>query len=314
MESTSPKHERSQGRRSLAGLLIIGALLALGAVIISLDEIMASRVEMVEVHAILPQTDGLASGAPVRVAGHEVGTVLAVLLLPPGPAGSHRVLARATIPREHFELLRRDSNARTTRPGFVGDPLLEIDPGSADAPPLTEGDTIPPQFSHERMATAMASTRRLLGEVDTLLVSFRALSAAYGSRRPLIDEVSRSVELAMLELEQTRVAFAGSPLRSAFADAGLRARMERLRAALGTLQAGLGRYASGPLGDRLAALTARTDSLQAELAVLDSAASSSDGFVGRMRADSALQVEGARTRAQLDSLVEDVKSNPFMFF
>ena len=314
MEETSRKPGRSQGRRTLAGILIIAALIALGAIIISLDEIMASRVEMVEVYAVLPETDGLASGAPLRIAGHEVGTVLAVTLLPPGSAGSHRVLAHARLPREYFDLLRADSRARTTKPGFVGDPLLEIEPGSAAAPPLTAGDTIRPEFADERIATALAGSRRLLAEVDTLLVSFRAVSGSFATRRAMIEDVTRSVELATIELERTRAAFAASPLRGALSDAGLRGRMERVRASLATLQAGLGRYASGPLGVQLAAVAARADSLQAELAVLDSAASSTDGFAGRFRADSALAVEGARTRAQLDSLVEDVTSNPFMFF
>jgi hypothetical protein len=33
-----------------------------------------------------------------------------------------------------------------------------------------------------------------------------------------------------------------------------------------------------------------------------------------MRADSALMVEAGRARAQMDTLVEEVMSNPFMFF
>ena len=313
MDQTTRMPGRSEGRRTLAGVLIIVALVTLAVVIITLDEILASRVEMVDVHAVLPQTDGLASGAPVRIAGHEVGTVLAVTLLPPGPAGSHRVVARARMPREYFDLLRQDSRARTAKPGFVGDPMLEIDPGSGAAA-FPEGDTIPPEFTPERVATALAGSRRLLAEVDTLLVSFRAVSAAYATRRPLIDQVARSVQLASTELERTRTAFENSPLRGALADAGLRERLDHVRTALGTLQAGLGRYASGPLGTRLAAAAARADSLQAELATLDSAAASTDGFIGRVRADSALGVEGARTRAQLDSLVEDVTSNPLMFF
>ena len=313
MDQTTRIPGRTKGRRALGGILIVGALVALGAVVISLDEILASRVEMVDVHAVLPETDGLASGAPVRIAGHEVGTIMAVTLLPPGPAGSHRVLARARIPRDAFGLLRDDTRARTTRPGFVGDPLLEIDPGVGGAP-FPEGDTIPPEFSPEAVASALTSARRLLADVDTLMVSFRTVTDAYASRRPMIDHVGRSIGQAMTELEQTRVAFEQSPLRDALGDDGVRVRIARLRAALGTLQGGLARYASGPLGDQLAAVAARADSLQAELAVLDSAASSTDGFVGRVRADSALGVAGARTRAQLDSLIEDVTSNPFMFF
>lgn len=314
MDDNARTPGRTQGRRAFGGILIVAALVALGAVVISLDEILSSRVEMVEVHAVLPLTEGLASGAPVRIAGHEVGTVQAVTLLPPGPAGSDRVLARARIPREYFDLLRQDTRARITRPGFVGDALLEIDPGSAATGPFAAGDTIRPEFAPERVATALASSRRLLGQIDTLLVSFRTVSAAYRSRRPMIEHVTRSIEQANLELERTRVAFENSPLRDALSDQGLRDRIGRVRASLTALQAGLGRYSSGPLGAQLAAVAARADSLQAELAVLDSAASSTDGFVGRMRADSALQVEAARTRAQLDSLVEDVTSNPFMFF
>ena len=314
MDQNARTPERTEGRRALGGILIVAVLLGLGAIVISLDEIMTSRVEMVELYAVLPQTNGLASSAPVRIAGHEVGTVLAVTLLPPGAAGTHRVIAHAHIPREYFDLLRRDSRARTAKPGFVGDPVLEIAPGTAAAPRLGDGDTIHPVVSPERTAAAVARSRRVLAEVDTLLVSFRAVAAAYRARRPMIEQVSRSVADASTELERTRLAFENSPLRNAMSDAALRARIERVRASLRTLQAGLGRYTSGPLRVQLDAVVARADSLQAELAVLDSAASSSDGFIGRVRSDSALRVESARTAAQLDSLVEEVTSNPFMFF
>ena len=222
MDDNARTPGRTQGRRALGGILIVATLVALGAVVISLDEILSSRTEMVELHAVLPQTDGLAAGAPVRIAGHEVGTVLSVTLMPPGPAGSDRVLARARIPREHFDLLRQDTRARIAKPGFVGDALLEIDPGSAAAGRLAAGDTIRPEFAPERVATAIAGSRRLLAEVDTLLVSFRTVSVAYRTRRPMIEQVARSIDQANTELERTRLAFENSPMRDALSDQGLR--------------------------------------------------------------------------------------------
>ena len=312
-ESQTPG--RTDRRRSLGGILILLGLFGLAVVIISLDEILASRTPMIDVHAELPESGGLVAGAPVWIAGHTVGEVVAVTLRPPEFTGASRVIAIARIPRSHLPLLRGDSRARLAKPRLAGDPVLDLSPGTAAAPPLTAADTIPAVHTPNRAAEMIASARALLVEADTLMDGLRQVAALYRARQPMIEQVTRSVDLATIELDRTAVALRESPLTGALADARLQERFARVRSSLATLQAGLGRYTSGPLGERIASLRVRADSLQADVALLDSlTASPNHGFIGRIRTDSALSVEAGRTTAQMDTLVQEVLSNPFMFW
>ena len=312
-ESQTPG--RTDRRRSLGGILILLGLIGLAVVIISLDEILAARTPMVDVHAELPESGGLVAGAPVWIAGHTVGEVTAVTLRPPEFIGPSRVIAIARIPRSHLALLRADSRARLAKPRLAGDPVLDLSPGTAAAPAFIASDTIPAVHTPNRAAETMASARALLVEVDTLMDGLRQVAALYRARQPMIEQVTRSVDLATIELDRTAVALRESPLTGALADARLQERFARVRTALTTLQTGLGRYTSGPLGERIASLSVRADSLQADVALLDSlTASPNYGFIGRIRTDSALSVEAGRTTAQMDTLVQEVLKNPFMFW
>ena len=315
MDDAQQPHRRPESRRAVGGVLILLALAILAGFIVSLDEILAGRTPTVVLHAELPESGGLVAGAPVWIAGHEVGLVEAVTLLPPGTPGESRVVALARIPREHLALLRNDSRAKVSSARLMGDPVLALSPGTAQAATLAAGDTIPAEFAPSRFAATFATARRTLGDVDSLMTQLRTVGALYQARRPMIDEVMRSVELASAELDRTAVAFTQGPMGGALRDARLAERFAALRDALAAVQAGLGRYTSGPLGENVAALRVRTDSLRADVAVLDSLASDPNaGFVGRFRADSAITVEAGRTGAQLDSLVQEVLSNPTMFF
>lgn len=315
MDESQETPGRTDRRRTLVGILILVGLITLAVLIISLDEILSARTPMVDLHAELPGSGGLQIGAPVWIAGHEVGEVTAVTLLPPDYVGESRVIAIARIPREHLVLLRADSRAKVASARLMGDPVLELTPGSAALPALAASDTIPAEHAPNRNAEMMASARRILVEVDTLMIQLREVGALYGERRPMIDEVMRSVDLARIEMEQTSIAVSEGPFADIMSDARLRERFDRVRASLAVLQQGLGRYTSGPLGERIASLSARADSLQVDVARLDSLTSDpTAGFVGRFRTDSALSVEAGRTSAQMDTLVEEVLSNPFMFF
>lgn len=306
---------RTERRNAFGGGLILVALVVLAGLIISLDEIRAARTPMADVYAELPESGGLVAGAPVWIAGHQVGEVIAVTLLPPDAPGQSRVLAIARIPREHLSLLRRDSRANVSSARLMGAPVLALSPGTGSAAALAQGDTIPAEHAPRRFAATLTTARRTLGQVDSLMTELRAVAALYQARRPMIDDVMRSVDLASAELDRTALAFADGPLAGAMSEARLGERFAALRAALTTVQAGLGRYTSGPLGERIAALRVRTDSVRADVALLDSLTSDpSAGFVGRFLADSALMVESGRASAQLDTLAQEVLSNPLMFF
>jgi phospholipid/cholesterol/gamma-HCH transport system substrate-binding protein len=84
---------------------------------------------------------GLVPGAAVRLAGTRVGEVRDVDLglRPEGTPGVRVVLAIDEAVRER---ITRDSRARITTVGLLGDQIVEISIGSSGSEPLGEGDTL----------------------------------------------------------------------------------------------------------------------------------------------------------------------------
>lgn len=314
MDTPESRAQRKDARKALSGALIVAGLIALAILIISLDEVVQGRVETVDIVAELPESGGLVSGAAVWIAGHEVGEVIAVALLPPSAEVGPRILATARIPESFLPLIRRDSRAYLTSAQLMGHRILEFSPGTAAAPGLAAGDTVRAAHSPHRLDEALGTARGILGDIDSLAGQLRLVASLYRERRPAIDALQRSVGLASAELDIATAAFAEGPLSAALSDARLAERFAAVRAALAEIQQGLARYSTGPLAGNTDALRARADSLRAELATLDSAAADVSGFLGRFAADSAIGREAARAGAQMDSLTREVMSNPLMFF
>lgn len=110
------------------------------------------------------EVGGLIEGATVRLAGVQVGRVTDVTLSPE-PGGKVRV--RLTIARRFADRIRKNSQARIVTQGLLGDKLVEITMGTADAPPLGPGDQMivrePFEMSRvfEEGAGALANVNRL---------------------------------------------------------------------------------------------------------------------------------------------------------
>lgn len=314
MDTPETRAQRKDAKRALTGGLIVLGLLVLALVVISLDELVQGRVETVDIVAELPESGGLVSGAAVWIAGHEVGEVIAVSLLPPSDTAGPRILATARIPEDYLPLIRSDSRAHLTSAQLMGHRILELSPGTAAAPGLEDGDTVHAAYAPDQLGIALGTARGILGDVDSLAGQLRHVAALYRARRPAIDALQRSVVLASAELELVTASYADGPLAGALRDARLAERFAAVRAALVEIQLGLARYRTGPLGENTLALRARVDSLRADLATLDSAAADPSGFVGRFATDTALAVAASRARAQLDSLTREMMSNPLMLF
>ena len=115
------------------------------------------------------EVGGLIEGATVRLAGVQIGRVTSVEL-PPQPGGKVRVTL--TLARRFTDRVRRNSEARIVTQGLLGDKLVEITIGSADAPPLKSGDTIATRdpVEMQEMFSAGADT---LAQVNQLAVTLR---------------------------------------------------------------------------------------------------------------------------------------------
>jgi len=153
-----------------------------------------------ELVAEFTEVGGLIEGATVRLAGVQIGRVTDVTLSP--KAGS-KVRVTMTVARRFHDRIRRDSEARITTQGLLGDKIVEITSGSPDAPPLAPGETLTSREAFE-MGRMVAEGAGTLAAVNQLVSALRAtldrldksgviddFGAAAGSARRITSEVEK---------------------------------------------------------------------------------------------------------------------------
>jgi phospholipid/cholesterol/gamma-HCH transport system substrate-binding protein len=163
----------ADGRR-LVLQMRIGAFILIGLVVfLAIIYLLGAQARYFErkydLTAEFTEVGGLIEGATVRLAGVQIGRVTKVEL-PPQPGGKVRVTM--TLARRFADRVRRNSEARIVTQGLLGDKLVEITIGTAEAPALKSGDTIATRdpFEMQEMFSAGAET---LGQVNQLAVTLR---------------------------------------------------------------------------------------------------------------------------------------------
>lgn len=134
------QEERSErGLKLRVGIFVLVALAAFLGMIYALG----ARARLFEprytVHAEFTEVGGLVEGATVRLAGVQIGRVTGVHL--PGQPGG-RVRVDLTIAKRYGDRIRKDSVARIETQGLLGDKIVEITVGTAQAPVVAAGEQL----------------------------------------------------------------------------------------------------------------------------------------------------------------------------
>ncbi len=123
------------------GLFVMGCLALLAYAVLSLSEqrgLWAPRYRLI---AYFSDVQGLIAGAPVRLAGKDVGTVEGVRFAELG-AATPPIVVELSVDQEAQERIRSDSRAMVATFGFLGDKYVEVTLGSAEGAVLANGDEI----------------------------------------------------------------------------------------------------------------------------------------------------------------------------
>jgi phospholipid/cholesterol/gamma-HCH transport system substrate-binding protein len=196
--------ERSElGKKLRVGMFVLVAL----AAGIGLVYALGARARLFEprytVHAHFTEVGGLNEGATVRLAGVQVGRVKAVNL-PSEPGGKVRV--DLSIAKQFSNRVRKNSMARIETQGLLGDRIIELTVGTADAPATHDGDVIvavdPTDFGKivsqgaETVKNVAALAESLKATAETLKQSrlIEDASATLSSTRKVTERVSRMVD------------------------------------------------------------------------------------------------------------------------
>ena len=152
------------------GTFLLMGLIALGAVVFLIGQERGLFRPKITLYAHFDNTSGLVAGAPVRLAGLDVGTVSAVSF--PDALERKQATIELRIEERYLERIRHDSRAFIDSKGLLGDKIINITLGSMDAEAHRDGDTLQTRASPsvEAIATsledAFAAVTRVSGSAD----------------------------------------------------------------------------------------------------------------------------------------------------
>lgn len=305
------------------GLVLIVALtlLALGIFFIgNVGDRFGSRYRLI---TLMESAAGLVVGAPVQVAGQNVGQVDRVEFIRPelrpetGEALSVWLVVNVGI----RDQIRADSRARVRTQGLLGDRLIDIEPGSADARVLADGDTLlsAPALSYEQLlGQAADAVQGLITLSEEMTRTLQRVVDGEGSLgRLLADD---DLYAGLVELNDNLNQVLGPVVRGEGTLGQLlrdETLYDRMATATGSIDSVTALIAGGEgtLGQLM-----RSDSLYRALTAsatradeLLAAIESGEGAVGRLISDETLYEELLRTVVNLNALLQDIRTDPKKF-
>jgi len=308
---------RRQDRRAVAGTLIVFGLIALGLAIFYLDVIQRALRSTYSVHVLLPDAQGIRPGTPVTVAGIAAGRVTRIALAPVNSDSLAKAVLTLELGTAVRPQVRRDSDVLLRRVRLIGDPFVDVMPGSLAADVLPPGDTLRGRLRPTAAAT-LARTRDLGAAYDSLHGATQRLALAWRATQPAAAAAARRAAAAQAQLRILDRAYRTGPLAARPQDQQWRATIGRTRAGAAEIRSlfrrGLGSPAAAALGPETARLAARADTLALELGRLEAALAAPGGVPAPFGRDTTLARALRAARAELDSLVAETRRNPLRFF
>lgn len=165
----------------LAGLILIVFLLG------AERHVFDRKVELV---AYFEEIEGLKAGAPVLLAGVEVGLVDDISF--GATVKDPRIKVVLSVRRAVFERIRQDSSATIGSRGLLGDKLVQIHMGSPDQPPLQPGGEIRTKPAAD-MAAMMVKANEVLDNVVEVSKAAKKIADSFAGS-PIEDDATNLVQ------------------------------------------------------------------------------------------------------------------------
>lgn len=243
------------------------------------------------------------------MAGLPVGVVYGIDFITPGGAPDPHFALNVAIDTAYWSFLRADSEARAERPRLLQRVVvLEILPGSASSPRLHPGDTLRarPPVSLDRLVD---HAREIGPGLDSLLADGRTLEQTVRGRGAQLSELENELERAGSELDRLSAGVRNGTLYRLMEDRVVRHRLARIRASAQEIAAAVAdrRVTLQPAAERLGR---RAELVIASISEIEALVQDRRGFVPRAADDAAIEHAIERLRAQIDSLVNQLRRQP----
>lgn len=166
------------------GIVVLAALAVATLAVMTLGGRVGVFTEKYPLYTYMPSVSGLQQGAPVRLAGVNVGTVEEVKFIAEADRdsiaarftqaygdslGGRSLLIRFTVEEDVQEKVTRASRAKIGTVGLLGDKYLDLEVGDPREPPLTSGDIVlneAPLDYEGLIARAAEGVEELVGSLE----------------------------------------------------------------------------------------------------------------------------------------------------
>ncbi|MEA2030230.1 MAG: MlaD family protein [candidate division Zixibacteria bacterium] len=255
--------------------------------------------------------NGLVPGAPVRMAGVEVGNVRSVRFVNIDSLEKVEIICK--IKEDVWQMMTENTVVQMGTIGFLGDKYIEIIPGAIGAPvlpkecivPVRDADNIKAAFKSGK--EAIGEARSVVNNIDSLLGRINGGQGTLG-QLAVNDELYSSMTILLSRLTKLTADLQKNQERIVSSIEKTSNSVENLTEQVNTSKGTIGKLIKDPkLYDNLTIVSQRLDSIVYKI-------NTAEGSLGLMVSDTGLYVEMTNLMTRVGNLVTDIENNPDKYF
>jgi phospholipid/cholesterol/gamma-HCH transport system substrate-binding protein len=166
LQSTLPSQKQLKWSQLRVGLTVIAASVTLMVLIFVMSGTGGWFTRKITIRSYFDNAGGLREGAPVRLAGVDIGNVKSVRIVGGKPMTPVEVTMKVNT--KYSFNLRKDSVTLLTTAGVLGETYVDVDSSQAKGPEARDGDVLPARDQPE-LQDVVRSTQGTLENMDALL-------------------------------------------------------------------------------------------------------------------------------------------------
>lgn len=163
-----PSQKQLKWSQLRVGLTVIFASITLAVLLFLMSGTTGLFAKRITLYSFFDNASGLRVGAPVRLAGVDIGNVVGIRVVPDKDKQLTPVEVIMKVSTKYGFDLRRDSVTSLDTAGVLGETYLDIDSAQAIGPPAQDGGTLP-TLVHPDFNEVVRSSESTLQNMDALL-------------------------------------------------------------------------------------------------------------------------------------------------
>ena len=161
-----PSQKQLKWSQLRVGLTVVFASVTLAVLIFVMSGTGGWFTSKITLRSYFDNAGGLREGAPVRLAGVDIGNVTGIRIVPGRPAAPVEVMMKVNT--KYLFSLRKDSVTLLSTAGILGETFVDVDSSTAKGAAAADGDTLTARDQPD-IQDVVRSSQGTLQNIDTLL-------------------------------------------------------------------------------------------------------------------------------------------------